>query len=210
MDSGGAEGGVVIVGGSPGKGNEVGDVFVTVVKIVGFFAGGGEEDKRAGGDGFRGIPNVGMEEGIVGTTELLDAEVVVVDEALKGFYALLHRTHFDAAPHTVEGHRDYCVAGLPADRTVFGVVQNRPNAGLGLDEGLISVRDVLGDEVVDGGILVEVVGGVGLAFGGGAIADVIVIVGDLIGRNEFIAGVVTIVLVIDKHTATAKEGRSPL
>ena len=68
----------------------------------------------------------------------------------------------------------------------------------------------MGDEVVDGGVLVEIVGGVGLAFGCRAIADVVVGVGNIIGSDEFIADVVAVLLVIDKHTATAKEGRSPL
>ncbi len=49
----------------------------------------------------RGIPNVGMEEGVVGTTKLLDAEVVVVDEALEGFCAIFHRAHFDSAAKAV-------------------------------------------------------------------------------------------------------------
>ena len=180
------------------------------MEVVGFFAGGGEEDERAGGDGVRGIPNVGMEEGVVGTTKLLDAEVVVVDEALEGFCAILHRAHFHATTHAVEGHRDDGAAGLPADGAVFGIVDYRPNARLGLDEGLIAIVVVLGDEVVDGGVLVEVIGGVGLAFGGRAVSDVVVGIGKVVCGNQFIADVVAVVLVIDKHTATAKEGRSPL
>ncbi len=90
---------------------------------------------------------------------------------------------------------------MPTDGTIFGVVQNRPNTGLGLDEGLISIRIVLGHEVVDGGVLVEVVGGVGFAFGGGAIADVVVIVGDLVGGDEFIADVVAVLLVVLRGAA---------
>ena len=148
--------------------HEVGDVFVAVVEVVGERGGGGKEDEGAGGDGFRGVPDIGVEEGVVGATELLDAEVVVVDEALEGFRAILHRAHFDAAAHTVEGHRDHGVAGFPADGSVFGIVDYRPNARLGLDEGLVSIVVVLGREVVDGGVLVEVVGRVGLALGGGA------------------------------------------
>ena len=66
-----------------------------------------------------------MEEGVVGATELLDAKVVVVDEALKRFYAILHCAHFDAAAHAVEGHRDHGVAGLPTDGAVFGIVGDR-------------------------------------------------------------------------------------
>ena len=128
------------------------------------------EDQRACGDGFGRIPDVGLKEGVVGTTKLLNAEVVVVDKALKGFYALLHRTHFDAAAHTVEGHHDNRVAGFPANGAVFGVVQNRPNAGLGLDEGLVPVGIVLRREVVNRGVLVETVGRVGFAFGGGTVS----------------------------------------
>ena len=184
--------------------HEVGGVFVAVVEVVGNFAGCWEKDKGAGGNGFRGIPNVGLEEGIFGTTELLDAEVVVVDEALKGFYALLHRTHFDAAPHTVEGHRNHGVAGLPADGSVFGVVGNRPNAGLGLDEGLVSIVVVLGREVVDGGVLVEIVGGVGFAFGDCAVSDVIVGIGNIVCGNELVSDVVTILLVILGGAAAEK------
>ena len=137
-----------------------------------------------------------MEEGVVGATELLDAEVVVVDEALEGFRAILHRAHFDAAPHAVEGHGDHGVTGLPTDGAVLGIVDDRPNARLGLDEGLIAIVVVLWREVIDGGVLVEIVGGVGFAFGGRAVSDVIVVVGDLIRGGQLIAGVVTILLVI--------------
>ena len=210
MGSGGSKGGIVIVGGSPGNGNEIRDVFVAIVEVVGSFAGGGEEDERAGGDGFRGIPDVGLEKGVVDATELLDAEVVVVDETLEGLFPILHRAHFNAATHAVKGHRDHGVAGLPADGAVFGIVDYRPNARLGLDEGLIAIGVVLGDEVVDGGVLVEVIGGVGLAFGGRAVSDVVVGIGKVVCGNQFIADGVAVVLVIDKHTATAKEGRSPL
>ena len=121
--------------------------------------------------------------GVVGTTKLLDAEVVVVDEALEGFCAILHRAHFDSAAHTVEGHRDHGVALRPTDGPVLCVVDNRPNAGLGLDEGLVSVRIVLGREVVDVGVLVEVVGRVGLAFGCRAISDIVVGIGNFVCRD---------------------------
>ena len=53
----------------------------------------------------------------------------------------------------------------------------------GLDEGLITIVVVLGREVVDGRVLVEVVGGVGLALGGRTVSDVIVIVGDIVCRD---------------------------
>lgn len=124
--------------GGSGRGENINNVLVPVVRVIESLALS-LENQGTGGDGFRGIPHVGVEKHVVGTTELLDAEVVVVDEALKGFYALLHRTHFDAAPHTVEGHRDHGVTELPTDGAVFGIVGNRPNTCLSLDEGLIAI-----------------------------------------------------------------------
>ena len=109
------------------------------MEVVGEDAGRREKDEGAGGDGFGGIPNIGLEEGVIGAMELLDAEVVVVDEALEGFFAILHRTHFDTAAHAVEGHSDDGVAGLPPDGAVLGVVGDRPNTGFRLDEGLIAI-----------------------------------------------------------------------
>ena len=190
--------------GDTGEGYEVGDVFVAVVEIVGEHTGGWEENQRPGGDGFRGVPNVGVEEGVIGTTELLDAEVVVVDEALKRFLAILHRAHFDTAAHAVKGHGDHGVAGLPTNGAIFGIVQNRPNAGLGLDESLIAIVVVLWREVINGGVLIEVVGGVGLAFGGGTISDVVVIVGDIVCGNQFIADVVAVLLIVLGGAAAEK------
>ena len=192
----GTEGGVGVVNNASVNIHEVGDVFVAVVEIISNIVGGGEEDEGTGGDRFRGIPDVGVEESIICALELLDAEVVVVDKALERFYAILHRAHFNAATHAVEGHRDHSVAGLPADGAVFGIVGDRPNAGLGLDEGLISIVVVLGDEIINRGVLVEVVGRVSFAFGGGAISDVIVIVGDLVGGDEFVADVVAVLFVV--------------
>ena len=142
------------------------------------------ENKGSRGDGLRGVPDIGVEEGVIGATELLDAEVVVVDETLEGFRAILHCAHFDAAAHTVEGHGDDRVAGLPADGAVFGIVDYRPNARLGLDEGLIAIGVVLGDEVVDGGVLIEIVG------------DVIVGIRNIVCENELVSDVVTILLVV--------------
>ena len=60
---------------------------------------------------------------------------------------------------------------MPADGAVFGVIDNRPNAGGGFDEGLVTVGIVLGRKVIDGGVLVEVVGGVGFVFGGASVAS---------------------------------------
>ena len=107
-----------------GGGDEVGDVFVAVVEVVGEDAGRREKDEGAGGDGFGGIPNVGLVKSVGGGAELLDAEVIVVDEALEGFLTILRCAHFDAAAHAVEGHRDGSVARLPTDGAVFGVVDN--------------------------------------------------------------------------------------
>ena len=163
--------------------HEVGDVFVAVVEIVGEHTGGGKEDEGAGGDGLGGIPDIGVEEGVVGATELLDAEIVVVDETLEGFCAILHCPHFDAAAHAVEGHRDHGVAGLPTNGAILCIVQNRPITGLGLDEGLIAIRVVLGHEVVDLRVLVEIIGGVGFALGSRTVADVVVGIGNFICRD---------------------------
>ena len=110
--------------GGAGGGDKVGDVFVAVVEVVGNFAGGWEKDERTGGDGLRGVPNVGVEEGVIGATELLDAEVVVVGKALEGFCVILHCPHFDAATHAVKGHGDGGIAGLPTDGAVFGIVND--------------------------------------------------------------------------------------
>ena len=132
---------------------------------------------------------------------MLDAEIVVVDEALKRFFAILYRAHFDSAAHAVKSHRDHGVAGLPTNGAILGIVQNRPNAGLGFDKGLVAVGIILWDKVVNRGVLVEVVDSVGLAFGGGAVSDVVVIVGDLVGGDEFVADVVTVLLFIFRGAA---------
>ena len=206
-----AVGRIIVVEGVGGDGvGEIGDVFVAVVEVVEGRVCGVAEDEGAGGDGLGRIPDVGLIGFLGGAAELLDAEEIFVDEALEEVGGGRDRTHCHAAAKAVEGHRDESVAGLPENGAVLGIVGYVPNAGGGLDEGLITVGVVLGREVVDFGVLVEVVGGVGFALGSGTVSDVIVIVGDIIGSDEFIAGVVTILLVIDKHTATAKEGRSPL
>ena len=208
--SGGAEGSVGVVDDVFLDVHEVGDIFVAVVEVASNIVGGGEEDQRACGDRLCGIPHVGVEEGVVGAPELLDAEVIVVGEALEKVGIGRLSAHFDTAAHAVKGHGDHGVARLPANGAVFGVVDDRPNTCLGLDEGLIAIVVVLWREVIDGGVLVEIVGGVGLAFGCRAISDIVVGIGKVVCGNQFIADVVAVVLVIDKHTATAKEGRSPL
>ncbi len=135
---GGAEGGVAVMNSTSLNIHEIGDIFVAIVEVVSNIVRDWAENQWSGGDGFGGIPGVGVIEGVVGATELLDAEVVVVDEALEGFCTILYRAHFDTAAHTVKGHGDHGVAGLPTDGAVFGIVGDRPNAGFGLDEGLIS------------------------------------------------------------------------
>ena len=165
------------------EGYEVGDIFVAVVEVASNIVGGGEEDQRACGDRLCGIPHVGVEEGVVGAPELLDAEVIVVGEALEKVGIGRLSAHFDTAAHAVKSHRDHGVAGLPTNGAILGIVGNRPNTCLGLDEGLVAIRVVLGREVVDGGVLVEIIGGVGLAFGGGTVSDVVVGIGNFICRD---------------------------
>ena len=137
----GAEGGVVVMGGNAvleGVVKDLGNVLVAVVEIVGVFAGGREKDERAGGDGFRGIPNIGLEEDIFGAPELLDTEVVVVGEALEKVGIGRLSAHFDAATHAVESHRDHGVALRPADGAILGVVFHRPLARFREHLGLCS------------------------------------------------------------------------
>ena len=66
---------------------------------------------------------------------------------------------------------------------------------------MVSVRVVLGHEVVDGGVLIEVVGGVGFTLGDRTVSDVVVIVGDIIGSDEFIADVVAVLLIVLRSSA---------
>ena len=123
------------------------DVFVSVVEVVGERGGGGKEDQWACGDGLRGIPHVGVEKHVVGAAKLLDAKVVVVDEALEEVGVGGLGAHLDAAAHAVKGHGDGGIAGLPTNGAVFGIVGDRPHTGLGLDEGLISIVVVLWREI---------------------------------------------------------------
>ena len=77
---GGAKGSVGVMNNVSLSIHEIGDVFVAVVEIVGEHTGGWAENQRPGGDGFGGIPDVGVVKGVFGAPELLDAEVVAVDE----------------------------------------------------------------------------------------------------------------------------------
>ena len=221
-----AEGGVVVVRGDAvleGMVEDLGDVLVAVVGVEEIeIPILGTHDERSCGDGLGGIPHELSSDGVaVGGIQPLDAEEVVVDEAeVRGDLTSTCLLVVHAAAHAVEGHGDHGVAGLPADGAVFGIVQNRPNAGLGLDEGLISIVVVLGREVVNRGVLIEIVGGVGLAFSGGAVShlayargriysDVVVGIGGLIGGNQFIADVVAVLLVIFRGAAAEETYRSP-
>ena len=102
---------------------------------------------------------------------------------VEGFCATLHCSHFDTSAHAVKDHRDDGVVLFPEDGAVFGVVGYLPNAGRSLDKGLVSVSVVLRREVVDGGVLIEVVGSVGFAFGGRAVSDVVVGIGNFVCRD---------------------------
>ena len=93
---------------------------------------------------------------------------------------------------------------FPTDGAVLGVVGHAPNASRCLDEGLLIVGVVFWCEVVDLGVLVESVGRVGLAFGGGTVSNIVVIVGDVIRGDQFIAGVVAVLLLIFRGTAAKK------
>ena len=119
-----AKWGVLVMNGSAVDEDEVGNVFVAIVEVVGERGGGGKADQRTGGDGFRGIPHVGVEKHVVGTTELLDTEIVVVDEALEEVGVGGLGAHFDAAAHAIKGHGDHGVTGLPTDGAVFGIVND--------------------------------------------------------------------------------------
>ena len=175
----GAEGGVVVVGGDAvlkGVVEDLGDVLVTVVGVEEIeIPILGTHDERARGDGLGGVPDKLRPHGVpLRGIQPLDAEVAVVDEAfLLGHHVALAFPHPHAAAHAVKGHRDHGVAGLPTDGAVFGVVGNRPNAGLGLDERLVTVGIILWSEVINRGVLVESVGGVSLAFGGGAVSNIV-------------------------------------
>ena len=102
--------------------HEVGDVFVAVVEVIREETRRRKEDQRTGGNGFGGIPHIGVEEGVVCALELLDTKIVVVDETLEGVGGGGLGAHFDSAAHAVEGHGDDGVALRPTDGAILGVV----------------------------------------------------------------------------------------
>ena len=196
-----AEGGIVIL------------VLVAVVGVKEIEAPVlGAHDERTRGDGLGGIPHELSSDGVaVGGIQPLDTEKVVIDKTeVRRDLIILRLLIVHAAAKAVKGHRDNRITPCPTNGAVFGIVGDRPHTGLGLDERLVAVGVVFRHEVVNGGILVEIIGGVGLAFGGRAVTDVIVGIGNFICSDEFIADVVAVLLVIDKNTATTKEGSSPL
>ena len=204
---GGAKRGIIVVGdGGVGRanGDDIGHILVAIVHQEGRGFTILPEGERARGDGLGGVPDELLVDipRLVGE-ELLDAEVAVVEEDGVGeLRGAIHLTVGDAATEAVKGHRDDLRPLRPTDWPVLGVVLHLPNAGCGLDGGLIAVAVVLGHEVVDGGVLVEVVGSVALALGGGAIADVVVSVRDFVSRDELIADVVAVLLGVLGGAAT--------
>ena len=185
----GAEGGVVVVGGDAvleGVVEDLGDVLVAVVGVKEIEAPVlGAHDERTRGDGLGGIPHELSSDGVaVGGIQPLDTEKVVIDKTeVRRDLIILRLLIVHAAAKAVKGHRDNRITPCPTNGAVFGIVGNRPNTCLGLDEGLVSVSVILGREVVDGGVLVEIVGGVGLALGNRTVSDVVVGIGNFICRD---------------------------
>ena len=107
-EGGGEEGGGAVGGigigerGGAGVVDEAGDVFVAVVEVVEGGTGGVAENEGTRGDGFGGIPDVGLVGCGVGAAELADAEKVFVDEALEEVGARGERAHGDAPAKAVE------------------------------------------------------------------------------------------------------------
>lgn len=134
-----------------------------------------------------------------------DLEVVAVEEAqMAGGAAVAFLTLEHAAPHivVVGGDDGGAVRTLEAHGAVECVVRCQTNARACLDSGLVAVKVIRGLEIVNRGVLVQVIA---LIFGaacharagfnsGGAVADVIIIVGIGIGAKrgggEFAAAVV--------------------
>ena len=190
----------------------LGDVLVAVVGVeeieVPIL---GTHDERTRSDRLGGIPHKLCTDGVaVGGIQPLDTEKVVVNKAeVCGNLTGTRLSIVHATTETIKGHGDDRVALRPADGAVFGIVNDGPSAGLGLDEALISIVVVLWREVIDGGVLVEIIGGVGLAFGGGAVSDIIVVIGNLVCRNQFVADVIGILFVVLRGAAAEETCRSP-
>ena len=206
-EGGGAEGGVVDVGdGGIGRadGDDIGHILVAIVKEEGGSLSILTEAERTHSDRLCRGPNELLVDvpRTIGE-KLLNAKIAVVEEdGVSELRGAIHLAVGDAAAETVKGHCDDLRPLRPTDRPVLGVVLHLPNAGCGLDGGLIAVEVVLGHEVVDGGVLIEVIGSVALPLGGGAIADVIIGVRDFISQDELVAGVVAVLLGVLGGAAT--------
>ena len=185
---------------------DLGDVLVAVVGVKEIEAPIlGAHDERARGDGLGRVPHeLGTDGVAVGGIQPLDAEVVVVNEAeVRNDLTGARLVVLHAAAKAVEGHRDNRITPCPTNGAVFGIVGNRPNTCLSLDERLVAIRIVLGREVVDRRVLVEVVGRVGLTLGGGTISNVIVDVSLVLAGGELVADVVTVGLrLVQSHHGT--------
>ena len=141
-----------------------------------------------------------------------DLQVASVDVALVQRYVTVGGDLLcGAAAHVVvlavDGRAAAAVYLREVDGTVFGVVGNRPDAGARLYPGLVAVGIVVRDEVREvihreHGVLVEIIGLIicaachaGAVYdSGGAVADVVVIVGISgavhLGAGQLTAGVV--------------------
>ena len=179
-----------------GMEEDLGDVLVAVVRIKKVETPIlGAHGQRPRGDRFRGIPHKLCTDGVaVGGIQPLDAEVAVINEAevrddRSGAGLLIVHT----ATEAIEDHGDNRVAPRPASRPVFGVVDDRPNASGSFDYCLVTIRIVLGREVVDRRVLVKVVSGVGFAFGGGTVSDIVVSVGLVLAGEQFVAHIVGVI-----------------
>ena len=169
------------------------------------------ETEGARGKGLRRIPNeLFVDVPWAVGEELLDAEVAIVEEDGVGDLAVaFHLLVEDPPPHAVKAHGDDLVPLCPTDGAILGVVFHRPLARFREHRGLVTIGIEGRHEPIDGGVLVEVVGGVGLALGGGTIADVVVGIGDIIGGGQLVTNVVAVLLIVLGGAAAKGTRRSP-
>ena len=147
------------------------------------------DGQGAGGYGLGGIPCDEPETGVVGALAVATGylQIAPVEEAVAGGDNAVFRHHLGgAAAHVVvsTGHAHAIVVLCEKDGAIFGVIGDIPDTRAGLDAGLVAVVIVGGREdivrlVLDGGVLVEGVGRVGVARGAllldEAVSDVIVV-----------------------------------
>ena len=123
------------------------------------------DDQRTGGDGLGGVPCEQPQAGVMTTGEIhasnlqvAAVEITMVEcHAAVGCYLLV-----GAASHGIIGafHHRAAVSVREAHRAILRIVHSAPDAGLSLDERLVSIGIVLrhegGDTILrDGGVLVE-------------------------------------------------------